>query len=76
MARIRVSASRPSRLTNTATETLSTESRFTTERRGDRVGTGFQNNLASESPDGRGARCDEYYRSACGSAPVVTVTVE
>jgi hypothetical protein len=34
MARIRVSASRPSRLTNTATETLSTESRFTTERRG------------------------------------------
>src|SRR5271155_2925644 len=60
MARIRVSASRPSRLTKTATETLSTESRFTTERRGDRGGTGFQNNLASESPDGRGARCDKY----------------
>jgi len=34
MARIRVSASRPSRLTNTPTETLSTESRFTAERRG------------------------------------------
>ena len=34
MARIRVSASRPSRLTRTATETLSTESRFTTERWG------------------------------------------
>ena len=34
MARIRVSASRPSRLTNTAIETLSTESRFTAERRG------------------------------------------
>jgi hypothetical protein len=34
MARIRMSASRPSLLTNTATETLSTESRFTAERRG------------------------------------------
>jgi len=34
MARVLVSASRPSRLTNTATETLSTESRFTAERRG------------------------------------------
>ena len=34
MARIRVSASRPSRSTNTPTETLSTESRFTAERRG------------------------------------------
>ncbi len=34
IARIRVSASRPSRLTNVATETLSTESRFTAERRG------------------------------------------
>jgi hypothetical protein len=34
MARIRVSASRPSRRTSTATETLSTESRFTAERRG------------------------------------------
>jgi hypothetical protein len=34
MVRIRVSASRPSRLTRTATETLSTESRFTAERPG------------------------------------------
>ncbi|VAZ95101.1 hypothetical protein LAUMK35_02843 [Mycobacterium pseudokansasii] len=34
MARIRFSASRPSRFTNTPTETLSTESRFTAERRG------------------------------------------
>ena len=34
MARIRVSARRPSRSTNTATETLSTESKFTAERRG------------------------------------------
>ena len=34
MARIRVSASRPSRVTNTPTETLSTDSRFTAERRG------------------------------------------
>jgi len=34
IARIRVSARRPSRLTNTATETLSTESKFTAERRG------------------------------------------
>lgn len=34
MARIWLSASRPSRPTNTATETLSTESRFTAERRG------------------------------------------
>jgi len=34
MARIRVSASRPSLLTKTATDTLSTESRFTAERRG------------------------------------------
>jgi hypothetical protein len=33
-ARIRMSASRPSLLTSTATETLSTESRFTAERRG------------------------------------------
>lgn len=34
MARIRVSARRPSRSTNTATETLSTESKFTAERCG------------------------------------------
>jgi hypothetical protein len=34
MARIRVSASRPSLLTKTETDTLSTESRFTAERRG------------------------------------------
>ena len=34
IARIRVSASRPSRLTNTAIDTLSTESRFAAERRG------------------------------------------
>ena len=34
MARIRVSASRPSLLTKTATDTLSTESRFTADRRG------------------------------------------
>jgi hypothetical protein len=34
MARIRVSASRPSLLAKTATDTLSTESRFTAERRG------------------------------------------
>lgn len=34
MARIRMSARRPSRFTNTATETLSTESKFTAERRG------------------------------------------
>jgi hypothetical protein len=34
IARICVSASRPSRLTRTATETLSTESRFTADRRG------------------------------------------
>jgi hypothetical protein len=34
MERIRVSARRPSRLTNTATETLSTESKLTAERRG------------------------------------------
>ncbi len=34
MARIRVSASRPSRVTNAPTETLSTASRFTAERRG------------------------------------------
>jgi hypothetical protein len=34
ISRIRVSASRPRRATKTATETLSTESRFTAERRG------------------------------------------
>jgi hypothetical protein len=34
MARIRVSASRPSLLTKTATDTLSNESRFTAERQG------------------------------------------
>jgi hypothetical protein len=34
MASMRVSASRPSRLTKTATDTLSTESRFTADRRG------------------------------------------
>jgi hypothetical protein len=34
MARIRMSASRPSLLTSTGSETLSTESRFTAERRG------------------------------------------
>ena len=34
ISRIRVSANRPSRLTSTATETLSTESRLTAERRG------------------------------------------
>ncbi len=34
ISRIRVSANRPSRSTRTATETLSTESRLTAERRG------------------------------------------
>jgi hypothetical protein len=60
IARILVSASRPSRLTNTAIETLSTESRFTAERRGNRVATRLKNNLACQSTDGRCARSEEH----------------
>jgi hypothetical protein len=40
--RIRASASRPSRSTSTATETLSTESRLTTQRRGTGSSPGFR----------------------------------
>ncbi len=49
IARIRVSANRPSRLTSTATETLSTESRLTTERRGTGSSPGLRS-TSLESP--------------------------
>jgi len=58
MACIWASASRPSRLTSTSTETLSTESRFTADGAG-RVGIGFEE-TAGESTDRGCTRPNEH----------------